>query len=420
MRDRRLLLAVLALFALATLASCSSRERSNPLDSQNPRSGGAPEGFNAIAGFVSARIVWSPRPDLAIDGFRLYRKAPFDNDYLPLGSLFPPTSGAYFDGGLSDGLDYRYRLYYVIQGTNSTRYAEDVVTAGRVRAWTTDPAGGRLIQLAPDARDIVQVRDGYGENYSIAVTPDLGPLWMSEDFTGKVRVRDPQLFTGPDITGFANRPFTIALDPQDHTAWVCDLDGKVVHLTPLGLSAGPSLTLLNQPSGVATDAENGDVWVTDLAGNLVRHYQRDSTPVGARPIASPSRVAVDSLTHEAWVTSFTSGWVWRVRADMVVLDSLRLDGPIGLALDWRRRTAWIGDARGNELVGIDMDTRAVRFRVAGLGDPRDAAVDLDRGEGWVVGRTAGMIYRFSPTGTLLGSVGGLGNPHEVRLDRGYQ
>jgi len=105
---------------------------------------------------------------------------------------------------------------------------------------------------------------------------------------------------------------------------------------------------------------------------------------------------------------------------MVVLDSLQLQGPIGLALDWRRRTAWIADAAADQLVAVNMDTRQVRFRVLGLGEPRDVAVDLQRGEPWVVARVAGRVYRYSPAGVLLGSVGGLGEPYEVRLDRGFQ
>jgi hypothetical protein len=413
--------AVALLAALAALlASCSSRERANPLDALNPRSGGAPEGFNAIADFVSARVTWTPRPDLDIDGFRLYRKAPFDNDYVQLGSLHPATSSGYFDGGLIDGLDYRYRLFYVVDGANSGRFAEDIVTAGRVRAWTVDAAGGRLIRLAPDGRDIMLARTGFGGSSTLAVTPDHGPLWVSDELGGIVRIRDPQNFTGPNVAGVTNRPFTIALDPDDASAWICDQAGKVVHLTAQGTSAGPSLTNLGHPAGIATDAGTGDVWVTELTGNRVRRYDRAGVPLGARQLPSPSRVAVDSLTGIAWVTSFTTNRVWLVRPDMVAPDSIPASGPVGLALDWRRRTAWIACPGSDLLVGIDMDTRAERFRVAGLGDPTDAAVDLDRGEGWVVAYTAAVAYRFSPAGSALGSVGGLGAPYEIRLDRGYQ
>ena len=411
--------ATLALLG-ALLAACSQRERANPLDPENPSSGGAPQGFNAVADFVSARLVWTPRADLGIDGFRLYRKAPFDQDYVPLGGLRPATSTGYFDGGLIDGLDYRYRLYYVIDGENAVRYAEDVVTAGRVRAWTVDAGGGRLIKLAPDGRDIHTARTGFGGSSTLAVTPDHGPLWIPDELGGIVRIRDPQDFLGPNVPGITNQPFTVALDPVDGTAWVCDLDGKVVHLTPQGTSAGGSLVNLSRPAGIATHPGTGDVWVTELTGHRVRRYDRTGVPLGARVLPSPSRVAVDSLTGIAWVTSSTFHRVWLVRPDMVAIDSVAIDGPLGVALDWRRRTAWIAAPGSDVLVGLDMDTRAQRFRVAGLGDPTDAAVDLDRGEGWVVAYTAGAAYRFSPTGTALGSVSGLGRPYEIRLDRGYQ
>lgn len=412
--------ALLGLVLALLLASCSGRERANPLDAANPRSGGAPEGFNAVAGFVSVRIAWTARPDLAIDGFRLYRLAPFDSLYRPLGAVMPLTSSQYFDAAVSDGLDYRYRLHYVTQGATSGRYAEDVATPGRVRAWVVDAAGGRLIQLSPDARDVVTIRSGYGSPYSLAVTPDFGPLWVADYLGGDVRIHDPQNFTGPLVTGIP-QPFTMALDPQDGSAWICDLAGSVRHVAPDGSPGIPSaLTLLLQPSGIATDAFDGDVWVTELEGNRVRRYASDGVPFGARVLDSPSRVAVDSLTGDGWVTSFATGWVWRLSENLVVQDSLRLQGPIGLALDWRRRTAWVMDALANEIVALDMDTRTVRFRFGGLGEPRDAAVDLDRGECWIVGRTAGTVYRFSPTGVPLAQIGGLGNPHEVRLDRGYR
>jgi DNA-binding beta-propeller fold protein YncE len=411
-----------ALLALLLLASCSNRARLNPLDSMNPNSGGAPEGFNALAGFVSVRLVWLPRPDLAIDGFRLYRLAPFDSLYRPLGGAFLPTSSSFFDGSASNGLDYRYRLFYVIDGQPSARYAEDVATPGSVRAWVGDVAGGRVLRLTPDARDIVEIRTGFGTPYSLAVTQDNGPVWVADDQAGEVQVLDPQgLFAPVTIAGVSD-PFTMALDPFNATAWICDLSGAVRHYAANGTPAAPPAlnVLFNQPGGIATNAADGAVWVTELTGNRVRRFARDGTVLGARPIASPSRVAVDSSTGEAWVTSLTTGRVWLLTPGMAALDSVGLQGPIGVALDWRRRTAWIADAAANQVVALDMDTRAERFRLVALGEPRDVAVDLQRGDAWVVGRTAASVYRFSATGVLLGRVGGLGEPVEVRLDRGFQ
>lgn len=411
-----------ALLALLLLASCSNRARLNPLDSMNPISGGAPQGFNALADFVSVRLVWRPRPDLAIDGFRLYRLAPFDSLYRPLGGILLPTSSQFFDGNAINGLDYRYRLFYVIGGELSAAFAEDLATPGSVRAWVGDVAGGRLLRLTPDARDVLVSRSGFGTPYSLAVTQDFGPVWVADDQAGEVQVIDPANLVGPVTIAGVSQPFTMALDPFNATAWICDLSGAVHHYAANGAPAAPAAlnVLFNQPGGIATSAADGAVWVTELAGDRVRRFARDGSVLGARPLASPSRVAVDSSTGEAWVTSLTTGWVWRISPGMVALDSVGLQGPIGLALDWRRRTAWIADAAGNQVVALDMDTRAVRFRLLALGEPRDVAVDLQRGEAWVVGRTAASVYRFSATGVLLGRVGGLGEPIEVRLDRGFQ
>src|ERR1043166_9346895 len=247
----RRLAALLAL--LLALASCSHRDRLNPLDGAKPQTGGAPEGFNALADFVSVRLVWRPRP---------------------------------------------------------ARFAGGVATPGRVRAWVGDILGGRLLRLTPDARDVLVSRDGFGSPYSLAVTPDFGPVWVADFLAGNVRVVDPQNFNGATIDGIA-KPFTIALDPFDESAWICDLAGSVRHYLPGGAVAAPETlsTLLEQPAGIATDPADGSVWVTEVVGNRLRHYARAGSLLGERPLDSPSRVAVDSLTGQAWVTSLNTGRV---------------------------------------------------------------------------------------------------------------
>lgn len=419
MRRRPALLAF-ALLALCVLAapSCSRRERSNPLDAANPESGGAPEGFNAVAGFASVRFVWRARPDLPIDGFRLFRLAPGDSVYRALGSVFPATSSTFLDIGPANGSEYSYRFYYVVDGQLSARFAADAAVPGPVRAYVGDAADGRLLRLAPDARDISTAVGGYGEPFSVAVTPDFGPVWLADPFAGTVRILEPATFTGRVLTGLG-APFTMALDPFDGSAWISDVAGKVHHYQSSGApAAGNPIDLLLGPRGVATNADDGVLWVAETQGSRVRRYSRTGTPLGALPLSLPSRVAVDSTNGEAWVTSFDNGRLWRVSPSMTVLDSLPLSGPIGIALDWRRRIAWVAEAPAGRVAAIDMDTRVVKFRIGGLAGPIDTAVDLDRGEAWIVARDAGRVYRYSASGVLLGSVGGLGEPYEVRLDRG--
>lgn len=413
---------VAALLALALLAlagpGCSRRERANPLDAANPASGGAPEGFNAIADFQAVRLVWRARTDLPIDGFQLYRLEAGDSLFRPLDSVQPARSSSFLDIGPANGLEVRYRIAYVIDGVVSGRVAEDAAVPGPVRAYVGDAQGGRLLQLSPDGRDITAARSGLGEPFSVAATPDFGPVWVADQFSGIVTIIDPTARGDVQLPGLG-APFTIALDPFDGSAWISDLLGKVHHYQASGApAAGNPINLLQGPRGVATSARDGSLWVAETQGSRLRRYSRTATPLGALPLPLPSRVAVDSLTGDAWVTSFDTGKLWRVSSALVLQDSLFVTGPIGVALDWRRRTAWVAEASAGNVAAIDMDTRAVRFRLRGFAGPVDVAVDLDRGDVWIVARDAGRVYRYSASGVLLGSVGGLGEPWEVRLDRG--
>ena len=410
---------VVALLALALAASCSRRERANPLDGQNPSTGGAPQGFNAIAGETSVSLRWTPRPDLAIDGFQLLRLAPGDSLYRLLGPVLPNSASRFSDGGTQSGLEYRYRLYFVIERGLGQRFAEDVAAPGPLRLWVVDAGGGRLIRLSPDGRDVAIEQSGFGESSGLAVTPDLGPVWVADPISGIVDIVDPGDFLGARLRGL-QKPSTMALDPIDDSAWICDISGTVWHFFSSGAAANPpSISVpLDDPEGVATGAQDGALWVAEFGGARIRRFGRDGTPLGARALLNPIRVAVDSTNGEGWVTSVASGYVWRLSPALVVLDSLRFQAPFGIALDWRRRTAWIVDPDTGELIAVNMDTQAVRFRIGGLGVPRDVAVDLSRGDAWVVSAATGQAFRYSAGGRLIATVGGLGEPAEVRLDPG--
>ena len=414
----RAVVAFLALALALLAASCSNRERANPLDAANPDTGGAPQGFNAIADASLVQLRWVARPDLAIDGFQVFRLAPGDSIYRALSGVLTNGESRFYDTTAQPGLEYRYRIYYVIGGALGARFAEDVATPGPLSPWVVDADRGRLLRLSPDGRDVLLSRPGFDSPGAVAVTPGRGPVWVADEIAGTVDIIDPGDLIGPILRNLG-APAGIALDPIDGTAWVCDRTGAVFHFQPSGAVALPaSLSLLNDPAGIATDPHDGAVWVTEFGGNRVRRYQRDGLPIGARPLLAPARVAVDSTNGRAWVTSIASGWVWRMTPGVTVIDSLRLLSPVGVALDWRRRVAWICDVDGDVVVAIDMDTRAERFRVGGLGNPWDVTVDLASGEAWVVARGSHRAFRLSPTGQQIASVPGLGDPFGIRLDPG--
>src|SRR5262245_23252925 len=250
--------AVVAFLALALLAaSCSNRERANPLDAANPNTGGAPQGFNAIADDALVQLRWVSRPDLAIDGFQVFRLAPGETVYQAVSGVLLNVESRFYDTNVQTGLEYRYRIYYGIAGTLGAKFAEDVATPGPLAPWVVDAGRGRLLRLSPDGRDVLLSRPGFDAAGSIAVTPGRGPVWVGDELAGTVDIIDPNDLLGPILRGLG-APAGIALDPIDHTGWICDRTGSVHHRQSSGANASPAaLLLLDDPAGIATDPQDG-------------------------------------------------------------------------------------------------------------------------------------------------------------------
>lgn len=411
--------AVLSLALLAVTAGCGQRERLNPLDPANPRTGGRPAGFAAVAGYSSVQLTWTPRRDLRIDGFQLLRRSPGDSLFRPLGSLLSTSNDRFLDAGIPQSGDYVYRLHYVVDGRLSGAPAEDIAAPGSARPWVVDGGARALIRLSPDGRDMALRSARTIAPFNLAVSPRTGTVWITDPLANTVQILDSELLTFRQLTGLQG-PYSIAVSPRDETAWICELDGGLAHVTPGGQPATPArLDLLDGPTGVAVHPADHSVWVAEQDGDRVRHYTFDGVPIASTALLDPTRVAVDSVSKNAWVTSLAHGRIYRMNELAQLRDSLSYArGPIGIAVDWRRDRVWVADAVGDAVLLIEASTRALLRRIPALSEPRDVSVDLVTGECWVAARGEGAVYRLAPDGRVLTRIGGFTDPTEVRVDPG--
>lgn len=410
---------LLILAAALSLAGCSQRERTNPLDPSNPATGGRPSGFNAIAGFASVRLRWDAVTGLGVDGFQLYRLAPGDSLWRELGGPLPPEASQFLDSGLANGQRIGYRLDFRVGGSPAGRPAEDVATPGPLRPWVADPGAAAIVRLSPDGRDIAQRELRFGSIGRIAVDPVDGHLWASASSAGLVWLLDPYSLAANSIPGLSS-PDALAIGPFDQTVWVCDRGGGVSHFRRDGSSASPGrLAPLDDPVAIAVCAADASVWVVERGGDRVRHYSATGVPLGAAFLDSPSRVAVDSLTRVAYVTSYERGRLWRISESGQVIDSTQVaSGPIGIAIDRPRGRVWVADDRGARVLALGLADLATELTVTGIGAPYDLAVERRTGEVWVVSRSSGAVVRIAPDGTVLEMARGFADPVEIRLDAG--
>jgi DNA-binding beta-propeller fold protein YncE len=414
MRARRELLIGL----LVVLAGCSTRERANPFDPQNPNTSGRPVGFVALAGEGRATLRWDPASAQDLIGFQVFRKLPTETDYRAVTSVLDLHTTGYNDVGLANGVDHSYRLFYVFSDGLGSHPAEDVATPGSARPWVVDASRGTLNQLTPDARHIALQRSGFSSPTTVAVDPYTGRVWMSDDLAGKVFTLDPVSGSSVTIPDFFE-PGAIAVYPSDHSAWVCDeRRDQVDHLTPLGDPATLPIAPLELPLSVAVDSLDGSVMICEREGNRLRRHNSHGALTWTAVIDRPSRVAWDPVPREAWVTSFEAGKVSHVALDgQVIVTFPNFSGPIGIAVDSDRGRIWVAEALADRLTALDRDGN-VEFRVEGLSEVRDVSVDPTTGEAWVVAPGTGEVVRISPTGAVLRRLGGFSLPYGVAIDPG--
>jgi len=406
------------LIALALVAGCSSRQRTNPFDPRNPQTSGRPIGFAAIAGDQRVALQWQAvtAPDLR--GYVVFRQAPGEADFHQISSLLSASTSTYVDYGLTNGATFAYRLYYQFSTGLGGRPADDAATPGPVRTWVVDAGTGSLHRIAPDARRVAFTRGGFDEPTAVAVDSTNGVVWIADAFAGRVTVLDPFSGVTTMIPGLGT-PAATAIDTVGHTAWVCD-EGQdlVYHFAQDGGEPTIPISAVRLPIGVAIDAADRSVIICDRDNNLVRRHDPGGNTIWTRAVTSPSRCAVDAATGDIWVTSFEGKQVTKLtRGGAPVGTFAGFAGPIGLVVDEIRGRVWVADALGDQLVALHRDG-SVEFRVPGMNGARDVSIDRPTGEAWAALTASGEVARVSAAGVVLRILGGFNEPSGIVVDPG--
>lgn len=410
----------LALLLLFALAGCEARPRSNPLDPQNPTTGGGPLGFRALGGPSGVTLSWSPAPARAdLLGFRLERRRLGPDPFVPLGPLHPLGSTGVRDESASWDLDYEYRLSFV-DGDSATsgQPVHAVARPGREVVWVSEPGLDQLVRLTPDGRARVLTVAGVRGVNRLAVDVGDGAVWATEPFDGRMRVftaLGAPLATFPGLVA----PNAVAADPASRTAWVADeVGGRVVRYDRGGILRADAGQFDN-PQDVAVTPASG-AWIVDAGAGTVSHV--DAGGVRGTQVflgGDPRRIVVDPFDGSFWVTRFGAGEVVHVSAGGAILSRTALDGgPFALDLDEARNRIWVGLDVANAVVALDRATGAEVTRVTGIPRPRGVAVADRTGEVWVAAIASGEIVRLSDQGAVLGRSGGFDAPFDVRVDPG--
>jgi DNA-binding beta-propeller fold protein YncE len=412
-----------ALAAGLALSSCSDREHLNPLDPDNPATGGTPWIFTARAESRAVELDWLPLPFGDLGGFRLARSsggAP-ESTIARLG----PEVGSYRDSNLANGTEVQYRLVPFL--TDETELQPDgpaLATPGPQVAWVVDTGAGLVSRLTPDGRAVVDRARGLISPVAAAVNPADHRVWVTDTFRGRIVAIDLEGELTEIASGY-DSPEAIAIPKDGSSVWVADeVAGVVDRLSPTGLPLGRNAdfsapaevavgledgsawvidrgrgeavrldstlvavaraTGLVEPLGVVAVPADTSAWVADFGADQVLHVAKDGTVVAQiGPIASPIGLAIDPATGDLWLASFAAGTVERYRTlggpPERIASTTGFSGPTALAADPTDGGVWVVDQVADTVVKLDQDGREIG-RTQGYERPFDVAVDPSGGE----------------------------------------
>jgi DNA-binding beta-propeller fold protein YncE len=407
-------------FALGTLAGCQNRLRSNPLDPENPSTGGGPVNFQALAGYSTVALTWTASPgSTQLAGFLLERRRHGPNTYVALGPLLPLSASSFDDATVTNDFDYDYRLSYVLpDGGISGTPVEREARPGQEIAWVADPGTDEIVRVTPDGRGRVFARGPVTAVNRLSVQLSGGEVWATAPIDGRVRVWS---VNGAPLNSFngLSEPNAIAVDPGTLTAWICEeLGPRVRRWTQPGVSQA-TVSGVGLPTDVAI-TPGGGAWIVDqLKGRLLR-VNAAGTPLDTVDVGSdPRRLAVDTLDGSVWVSRTTANEVVHVSASGNILSRTPgLPGAYAIDIDEFRNQVWISLDGANAVQVLARNDGSPNFRVSGLAHPRGLSVVDRTGECWVVAIQTHELVRISSAGAIASRFNAFSAPFDVRVDPG--
>jgi sugar lactone lactonase YvrE len=413
--------------ALAALPGCTTRERLNPLDPRNARTGGSIPGFNAIAADSVVELRWSPLLQEGVTGYRVERWRPGGAPRAIGAADYSAAAIAAEDREVMNDTTYVYRLIAHLASGDSAVSPPDTATPGTRHVVALGAAGIAIAGFTPDLRDYLFGIQSNAPFLDMELDRKGGVLWMIADFITGGEVRR-YLLNGTAIDNGAPlaRPTDISVGGNRGIAWVASPDEQsVVAYAP---SSPAPVAVIRVPAlGRARVVEAGaldpSVWVGNEQGTVYRMSPVNGSILGTWTLGGTVlAIALDESDAAAWVavrTGLRHHDLYRItEADSTArLVRRDLDNVADLAVHAATGDLWISE-RGDPRAGagaLRLVSRSGAERLA-IGDLEPYGIDVDRTDGscWVADLKSERILRFGRDGALLQASVPLDVPYAVR------
>ncbi|MCK4546696.1 MAG: hypothetical protein KAW17_04555 [Candidatus Eisenbacteria sp.] len=411
MRSRTATILAALLVLVGVDGGCGTRSRDNPLDPDNPGTGGTAPNFNAIAGDGEVSVNWSAMGIDDLEQVAVIRRV--CGGVAETLSTQPGQASGWVDTSAVNGITYEYWARYTILEDPAVHLSNvDLATPGAGRVWVVDESWGGLRRVAPDARDLVWKLPYSGYFRSLAVDHRRGRAWSVAWSRNEV--------VGVDSLGHivatvpTESPRTVAVYEEDGSIWVAAQWG-VGCFTSSGdlLFADSTVT---EPKDIAVDPARGTCWVAEGTGSIwIRHA--DGTTGRVFNFDYPFAISIAESDGGAWVVDAGSRQVYRLAggAGEIVGQVAGFAQPVDVAAS-PSGGAWVADWGAGAVVWVS-DVAERGPAIGGFDHPRGIAVGDSGNTVWVVEALAGRVTKVSTDADLRVSIGGLDFPKDIAIAR---
>ena len=248
---------------------CSNRDRSNPLDPNNPETRGRPTGLQIVSDRHIVTLSWDNIDLSGMSGYRIYRRTKENPLFENIGTAESNEST------FIENIPYDQETVYKISAQTSSRYESPLsdsvsVTAGPCNYWIVDYYQGSVVHLTYDCLHQFTRFDYF--IYPVAITADstTRSAYFLEEVFGYIWKTSPDGTIALWQHGLIH-PTDIEFDNERRILWVCNNYGREIVRFDMDKNDLGTTTGFGEITNICLSENDGGCWVVDAKNESVIH-----------------------------------------------------------------------------------------------------------------------------------------------------
>lgn len=402
---------------LGVFSGCADRKHDNPLDPDNPVTGGRLTGLSVVSFNGIVFLSWDEIKISDYIGTRVLRATSLDSEFVEI-ALVAGIANRYDDLHTVFDVTYRYKIQAITDSFESPLSEQVTITPGPSRVWINNGSSGILLQLTHDASHVLFSNNNFFDISGMAIISGGNGVWISDFITKQIA----QLtINGEELIRFTfnDAPIDLDYDSTRERLWFLVQNEKRL---VFGSTEGDFRVIdsfeFTQPVAISVDQSSGVCWVTDTSEKTVTNFNlADSTGFVVEDLDQPEDVA----------TYYEDGSIWI--ADVSSIKHFGFDGGLKVSVgnfnfvyqvnvNQNTGACWAIDLQSGEnnsqIVKMTGDG-SIEFRLDGFTNP--ASIDVDEYDGSCLVADTGnsRVVKISDDGKIKGEWLTSGGPNLVRV-----